>query len=76
MFREFDELPWSKNMQFRLQPRANWAWTGAAGGSPHKGGLMKGLRELTIAGINDAGHMSPGDQKQPVSLLVQRWIDD
>jgi len=74
MFREFDQLPWSENDEFRKQPKTDWFWTDS-NGSLVKGGKIKGVQKLQVASVYDAGHMSPGDAKPAVASLVRQWID-
>ncbi|GAP82931.1 putative carboxypeptidase y [Rosellinia necatrix] len=74
MFREFDQLPWSQQHEFRVQPKVDWHWTGPRH-EVVEGGKIKGLARLQVASVYDAGHMSPGDAKSAVSSLVQRWLE-
>ncbi|KAI1754124.1 alpha/beta-hydrolase [Xylaria castorea] len=74
MFREFDELPWSRKDEFREQPKVDWHWTDSRGDTL-KGGKIKGVPKLQVASVYNASHMSPGEAKPAVSSLVQQWIE-
>ncbi|KAK4549433.1 hypothetical protein LTR36_006430 [Oleoguttula mirabilis] len=74
-WREYDELPWSGSMPYRLSPRRDWYFAEAKnGGELRKGGQTKAYGRLKLAGVDDAGHMSPGDQKEGVASLARAWI--
>lgn len=71
MFQEFNDLPWSKREEFRAQPTVPW---NILNRNSTSAGMKKSTLELQVASVDDAGHMSPGDQKQAVQALVQAWI--
>ncbi|UKZ55704.1 hypothetical protein TrVGV298_009528 [Trichoderma virens] len=73
-FREWTDLPWHGNVQFRMNPKRDWYFEDSTG-ARHKGGQLKGRGlQVQVAGVDNAGHMSPGDQKEAVSFLVREWI--
>lgn len=51
----------------------NWDWKDSEG-NVHQGGQVKGIDRLQFIGVDDAGHMCPGDQKAAVASVVDRWL--
>ena len=45
-------------------------------GSIVKGGTQKTAGNLTLATIDGAGHLSPHDQPEAVSHVLQRWLQN
>ncbi|PKK52363.1 hypothetical protein CI102_6816 [Trichoderma harzianum] len=74
IFREWADLPWHGNIQFRLDPKRDWYFRDSKG-ALQKGGQLKGRgQQVQVAGVDNAGHMSPGDHKESVAYLVHEWI--
>ncbi|KAH7027383.1 Alpha/Beta hydrolase protein [Microdochium trichocladiopsis] len=80
--RVYDSIPWTHQAKYRMTKFADWFWletsAGEAGGSAsktHKGGEFKSVgRKLAFASVDEAGHTSPGDQKEAVGFLVKCWF--
>lgn len=74
MFREYTELPWSENIKFRLDPLESWEYTESKYDRRRVGGQKKGTGRLQVFGIDNAGHIAAGDQKEGVSSVVREWL--
>lgn len=85
--RVYDAIPWRHQARYRMTKFADWFWPEAAPslivdtaskdeiGLMHKGGEFKSYeRKLAFASVDEAGHTSPGDQKEAVGFLVKCWF--
>lgn len=78
--RIYDHLPWRRQAAFRMHQYKDWQWPDEAG-KLTKGGEIKAtddietVNKLAFASIDEAGHPSPGDQKEAVTWLVKCWTD-
>jgi carboxypeptidase C (cathepsin A) len=73
VIRQYDNLPWRSQSEYRLQRLQNWYWTDETG-KKQKGGGTKGLPRLQVVTVNDAGHTTPAEQRIAVTEVVGRWL--
>ena len=71
--RALDSMPWSHMAAFRSRPLEPYYYRNFTG-SVVKAGTRKTAGYLTLATVDDAGHMSPHDQPEAVSQVVQQWL--
>jgi carboxypeptidase C (cathepsin A) len=74
--RVYDSLPWNHQAKFRLESFQEWTWTptGDKSKTKKKGGEYKTADKLAFLDIDEAGHTSPGDQKEAVAFVVKCWL--
>ncbi|KAH9897374.1 alpha/beta-hydrolase [Xylariomycetidae sp. FL2044] len=71
--RVYDQQPWTHQAKFRMEKFKDWYWSDKSG-DVVKGGEFKRVDKLTFATIDEAGHTSPGDQREAVSSWVECWV--
>ena len=75
--RVYDAQPWNQQAGYRMPEFAGWEWPDAtAGGRPTRGGEFKVSDggKLAAVTVDEAGHTSPGDQKEAVAFIVECWF--
>ena len=74
--RVYDSLPWNHQAKFRLQRYQDWTWTpsNSTTAEKKKGGEYKTADKLAFVSIDEAGHTSPGDQKEAVAFIMKCWL--
>ncbi|KAI2612651.1 alpha/beta-hydrolase [Hypoxylon fragiforme] len=71
--RVYDQQPWNHQARYRLEKFAEWTWPDESGNLT-KGGEVKSADKLTFVSVDEAGHTSPGDQKQAVGWIMKCWL--
>lgn len=69
----YDDLPWTHQAKYRLEKFADWSWPNKSG-SLTKGGEFKIVDKLAFVTLDEAGHTSPGDQKEAASFILKCWL--
>ncbi|KXJ91530.1 Alpha/Beta hydrolase protein [Microdochium bolleyi] len=74
--RVYDSLPWTHQAKYRMTKFKDWFWSdGANGNKMKKGGEFKAVEDkLAFVAVDNAGHTSPGDQKEAVGFVVKCWL--
>jgi carboxypeptidase C (cathepsin A) len=74
----YDHLPWRRQASYRQHKFKDWQWPDESGALT-TGGEIKATNDLDVANklafvsVNEAGHASPGDQKEAVTWLIKCW---
>lgn len=71
--RALDSLHWNRQAAFRVKKFADWSWPDKSG-KLTKGGKFKGVDKLAFFTVDEAGHTSPGDQREAVEFLMECWV--
>ncbi|KAI1266248.1 alpha/beta-hydrolase [Xylariaceae sp. FL1019] len=76
--RVYDQQPWDHQAKYRMEPFVTWSWPDQSG-KRNRGGEFKGpddKRKLVFASVDEAGHTSPGDQKEALTFLMRWWVNE
>ncbi|KAK3687691.1 carboxypeptidase Y [Podospora appendiculata] len=76
--RVYDHLPWRRQAAFRMRKFQDWAWpdksgTLTTGGQFKTAGDSGAASKLSFVSVDEAGHASPGDQREAIAWLVGCW---
>ncbi|KAK3318957.1 carboxypeptidase Y [Apodospora peruviana] len=76
--RVYDHLSWRRQASFRMHRFRNWTWPNedgkmTVGGQFKTANDTETVDKLAFMTINEAGHTSPGDQRQAVTWLMGCW---
>ncbi|KAH8645499.1 Alpha/Beta hydrolase protein [Xylariales sp. PMI_506] len=72
--RVYDDLLWDHHASFRLEKYTDWFWTSSGTQEVSKGGEFKAVDKLAFVTLDEAGHTSPGDQKEATSIIMKCWL--
>lgn len=75
-----DEQTWKGQARYKEQEFEEWHYArgdlveGVEIEGAVKGGIRKGTSRLSLALVDEAGHMAPADQPEGVGALVWAWM--
>ncbi|KAI2601740.1 alpha/beta-hydrolase [Hypoxylon sp. NC1633] len=71
--RVYDQQPWSHQARYRMKTFSGWTWPSRSG-RLNIGGEYKAVDKLAFVSVDEAGHTSPGDQREAVAFLMKCWL--
>ncbi|KAI1374715.1 alpha/beta-hydrolase [Hypoxylon crocopeplum] len=71
--RVYDQQSWGHQAKYRMETFADWSWPDKSG-KLSKGGEFKAVDKLAFVSVDEAGHTSPGDQREAVAFLMKCWL--
>jgi carboxypeptidase C (cathepsin A) len=68
-----DSLPWPQQSRYRQEQFKPWYYTDANRQSK-KGGMTKGVDQLQLVSVDNAGHDAPSSQSEACLEVVNKWM--